>query len=375
MAKMQLTLYAACKDGNDVLTALHNVFQKEIKEVKEENKNISFLLHTQTKIDMEVCDDEEMVRQQMEGMSNFFANVPCENKMLLQKLCIQISLFHCICAIVIDTAKEERTHVLKMIFEAAKACHGFLLYPDMCLYTADGDLLMGMDGTSGVEDFSLCGEEDALQQVSLPSAYDMEVFASIGKEFERQGWLYPNCMLNKQILFSQIHLPKKEDIGKRALALYALAWFSKLCLEDDKEQRQQFEEFKQRFSLEHCLTSQEASLLKKDTLDKQQAVELLSKFECANMLFWSLGYDGVSSWDVCDVEKMKQWILQYASFEDFLNHCAIKDEKDIYTQYVRVFYAEHFYMQSAMLYVPLSLQEDVVSERLRACKWLCDGCE
>ena len=52
MAKMQLTLYAACKDGNDVLTALHNVFQKEIKEVKEENKNISFLLHTQTKIDM-----------------------------------------------------------------------------------------------------------------------------------------------------------------------------------------------------------------------------------------------------------------------------------------------------------------------------------
>ena len=55
MAKMQLTLYAACKDGNDVLTALHNVFQKEIKEVKEENKNISFLLHTQTKIDMEVC--------------------------------------------------------------------------------------------------------------------------------------------------------------------------------------------------------------------------------------------------------------------------------------------------------------------------------
>ena len=96
MAKMQLTLYAACKDGNDVLTALHNVFQKEIKEVKEENKNISFLLHTQTKIDMEVCDDEEMVRQQMEGMSNFFANVPCENKMLLKKLCIQISLFHCI---------------------------------------------------------------------------------------------------------------------------------------------------------------------------------------------------------------------------------------------------------------------------------------
>ena len=72
-----------------------------------------------------------------------------------------------------------------------KACHGFLLYPDMCLYTADGDLLMGMDGTSGVEDFSLCGEEDALQQVSLPSAYDMEVFVSIGKEFERQGWLYP----------------------------------------------------------------------------------------------------------------------------------------------------------------------------------------
>ena len=250
-------------------------------------------------------------------------------------------------------------------------------WPDeyMCLYTADGDLLMGMDGTSGVEDFSLCGEEDALQQVRLPSAYDMEVFVSIGKEFERQGWLYPNCMLNKQILFSQIHLPKKEDIGKRALALYALAWFSKLCLEDDKEQRQQFEEFKQRFSLEHCLTSQEASLLKKDTLDKQQAVELLSKFECANMLFWCLGYDGGSSWDVCDVEKMKEWIMQYASFEDFLNHCAIKDEKDIYTQYVRVFYAEHFYMQSAMLYVPLSLQEDVVSERLRACKWLCDGCE
>ena len=28
MAKMQLTLYAACKDGNDVLTALHNVFSK-----------------------------------------------------------------------------------------------------------------------------------------------------------------------------------------------------------------------------------------------------------------------------------------------------------------------------------------------------------
>ena len=105
MAKMQLTLYAACKDRNDVLTALHNVFQKEIKEVKEENKNISFLLHTQTKINMEVCDDEEMVRQQMEGMSNFFANVPCENKMLLQKLCIQISLFHCIFAILIDTAK------------------------------------------------------------------------------------------------------------------------------------------------------------------------------------------------------------------------------------------------------------------------------
>ena len=78
---------------------------------------------------------------------------------------------------------------------------------------------------------------------------------------------------------------------------------------------------------------------------------------------------------MCDVEKMKEWIMQYASFEDFLNHCAIKDEKDIYTQYVRVFYAEHFYMQSAMLYVPLSLQEDVVSERLRACKWLCDGCE
>ena len=39
-------------------------FKKKSKEVKEENKNISFLLHTQTKIDMEVCDDEEMVRQQ-----------------------------------------------------------------------------------------------------------------------------------------------------------------------------------------------------------------------------------------------------------------------------------------------------------------------
>ena len=68
------------------------MFQKEIKEVKEENKNISFLLHTQTKIDMEVCDDEEMVRQQMEGMSNFFANVPCENKMLLKNY---VYRFHC----------------------------------------------------------------------------------------------------------------------------------------------------------------------------------------------------------------------------------------------------------------------------------------
>ena len=94
----------------------------------------------------------------------------------------------------------------------------------MCLYTADGDLLMGMDGTSGVEDFSLCGEEDALQQVSLPSAYDMEVFVSIGKEFERQAGCIQLYVKQADLFFSDTSA-KKEDIGKRALALYALAWF------------------------------------------------------------------------------------------------------------------------------------------------------
>lgn len=376
MAKMMLTLYSACKDAEGVYTKVLEKFENNIKERKKETSQIHLEFYDGTHMYLEIQDEKEKVKQQVDGMYNFFTNIPCEDKHLLQTICTQISLFTCICGIRFESTKEERIHILTSIFEVAKQCNALILYPDMSLYTFDGNLLLSVDGKSEVENFSILGDEEIIKQCKMPSRYDIEVFEEIQKEFQMKGWQLPNCIVKEQLLFEEVHLPEKEDIVKRFLALYALASFAKAYLQGYpvSQIKEKLELLETRFNLSACLKEQEASVLKKVSMEKQQAVELLSKYECLHTLLWSLGKGSMESLDSCETEKIETWLLQFTSFEELCKNTEKRDEKEIYQQYVRMFYTERFYMQSVMFSAFTSLQEDVICERLRACKWLCNGC-
>lgn len=372
-----------------VITLYITAFQKELPKVLDERlgQNVKkeqqgewyrWSLANGGSIELEYAAEEEVVKEQREGMYNFFAQVPCKDKRYLQQVLTQITQLKRIAGFRFLAEEDARLQkILDLLLLVAEEMNALVLYPTMDLFTAKGELLLSMDGSHALTEYGAQMETAADE---LADETDLAVFEEMCALFDEKGFRHPSFLLQEQIKRREAAMPSALDIAKRALALFGIALHCEQVLSEDeeaaKEAEEEFARLDRQLSILSCMQEGEVSFVQGKQADRQQALDMIGRYECAAILLWALGYGELYEMETyCDVQKLVDILQRFSGAKELAEKAKLKSIDEVYRQYVLYLYAQWHCMQAAMCSLPLhGIMEDAVVERYRALRWLCDGC-
>lgn len=373
-----ITLYASIQEPERLWESIQRHFADVSKEFRQEEAMAEIRLQDDSVMQFHLSSEQEEVSAQVSGMAAYFAQAPCENKQLMERVQLQISLFTCILGVsfTIDEDEARTNAVIGRIYDVAKGCACILLYPDMTLYTPDGDLLLSIEGESELEDWCPISCEDILGKAPVFGAVDEQRYETVTKELQEKGFPHVSYQLSTQLTSDTMQRPSLETIAKRAIAVFACAVCAEGTLMEDGSREiglQEFQLLDEVFGCRRYLSERELAFIEGEPT-QHESVQMSWRYECSAVLLWALGlYElDLSFADLCDVGAMAQRIRAFESLEQLCAAAKSVEIDQLLDAHTRVLYYDWSCVEARIKQLVMEgIEPGVVQEQHYALNWLC----
>lgn len=382
---MHVTLYTVIGDFSRIKPALVHQFSEVAKEVGEsENEDgvesFHIKLQDDSMLQLSVQSNAGELAKQTAGMANFFVQSPCENKELLNSVLNQIKVFNCIVGCSFElTEDDERNHfIVDSMFRAAKEINGIVLMPDMSLFTAEGKLLLSMEGESEFDNYIpianadiLDGENEENENDDARRQRSIAILREEGIPFFAQ---LPVIMPEAKAI-----LRSPEEIARRLFAMFGICDYCCVVLTrgGSREETHKFlDKVDEIFGggLEASLTPEEKNFLANDNPEEHELAKFGWRYECCYVLFWALGFEEELAYPgrICDVSGMAQILWSQKSLETLLDAAKPRDLNEVLDSGDLIYRCDWACVDARVhgKDAPAELNEEVVHEWHYAFNWL-----
>ncbi len=382
MEKANITLYTVIGNPGRIATAIQNRYKEMTQEIKSENGNIALTLVDDTVINFAINhqqDKPDFIASHTAGMANYFASAETQLVELKESVLRQIRVFNCVTGITfeIDDNEDRTNYIINCIYAIANDVNGFLLYPNMQIYTKEGKLLFSIQGESQLSEFIPIGNSDLLDMNRPEEApADTERRLRSITQLKAKNIPYLEHLLSAA-LESEAKLRSREDMVKRAAALFAVAVYSEVMLSENSNRENAlsyFNKMDQLYGVKSYITLKEAEYINNPKPNEQECIQFVWRYECCGVLLWAAGVVDDLSYpsEIIDVPVLAAIFWQHKGIKDLLSkgfarpEAEILDAADITLRYDWACVDARIHGKEA----PASLDSGIVVERHYAFNWI-----
>lgn len=372
-----LTLYTVIQDASFIKEMMKKHFEELTIGVKEKEDTLTLTLFDESSITLNLLNDPAYVNAQVQGMRNFFAQAPCENKELMEQILLQISAFTCISGIefTIDDVQDRTNAIVGRIYAVAKDSASIILYPDMSLYTPVGKLLLSMDGKSELEEFLPIAYQDILHKAPVFEEEDNQRFERVCTEIKEKGYPCVSFMMSTQMCKSNLQVPTVREIVERTLAVFGCALCAEGTLMEGGSRSiglKEFERLDQVFGCHQYLCESEQAYINDKNPEESRSIQFSWRYEAVSVLLWALGLHELNELDeICDVAAMAHTIRSFSSIEELCDAAKLRSEEELLDMHAKVLYYDWACVEARIQHIELEgIEPGVVQEQHYAMNWL-----
>lgn len=382
MEKANITLYTVIGNPDRIVTAIREHFKEMTKEFTAENWNILLTLADDSTISFNINhqqDKPDFIASHTAGMANYFSSAETPLVELKENVLRQIRIFNCVTGITfeIDDNEDRTNYIINCLFAIAGDVNGFLLYPNMQIYTKEGKLLFSIQGESQLTEFTPIGNADLLD-ANRPE----EAPADVERRLRSIAFLEAKHIpymeqLRSEALESEVRLRSREEMVKRAAALFAVAVYSEVILSEDSDREKAFFYFNKMndlYGVKSYLTEKETAYINDPEPEQQTCIQFVWRYECCGVLLWAAGVVDDLSYpsEIIDVPVLAAIFWQHKGLQDLLSkgysrpETEILDAADLTLRYDWACVDARIHGKEA----PAGLDAGIVVERHYAFNWI-----
>lgn len=339
MEKANITLYTVIGDPGRIVTAIQDRYKEMTKEITSENGNIILTLLDDSSITFNIShqqDKPDFIASHTAGMANYFSSAETPLVELKENVLRQIRVFNCVTGITFDIDdNEDRTnYIINCLFAIANDINGFLLYPSMQIYTKEGKLLFSIQGESQLTEFIPIGNADLLDgNRPEESEADTERRLRSISQLKKKDIPYMEH-LRSEALESEVRLKSREEMVKRAAALFAVAVYSEVILSEDSDREKAlfyFNKMDELYGVKSYLTEKETAYIDDPKPEQQTCIQFVWRYECCGVLLWAAGVVDDLSYpsEIIDVPVLAAIFWQHKGLQDLLSKGYSRPETEI----------------------------------------------
>lgn len=382
MEKANLTLYTVIGDPGRIPATIEKLFQGVAKSFTTEDNQSILVLQDDTRMIFNlshVQNKAEFIEMHTSGMAAYFAQAPIRNEQLHQNVLLQIRSFNCVMGIVfeIDDNNNRTNYLTNTLFDLAESVNGLLLYPNMHLYNGKGKLIFSIEGESELETFVPIANSDLLE-INRPSSSpaDEQRKAHSLSVLKTQKVPYIEHLPN-EIFEQEVILKSREEMIKRATALFAVAVYSEVLLSENPDREEAltyFNKMDEIYGIHAWLSPAERAYMMNPQPEETERIQFVWRYECCAVLLWAAGIVEELPYpsEICDVPVIAGLFWQHQGIEDLLSkgiprtEAEILDAADLHFRYDWACVEARTHNQEA----PATLDGGIVMERHYAFNWI-----
>lgn len=382
MEKAVLTLYTAIGNPERISAAFEKQFQEVTKEISRTTSSFTLTLQDDSEVIVNLShqkDKPEFIASHIQGMANFFAQANTEKEEVKTNVIRQIQCFNCVAGITFTTDDNtDRTqYIIGALYRVAADVRGFLLYPDMKIYTADGKLLFSVEGKSEMTAFRPIANSDLLE-MNRPeeTEADKERIRRSITQLKSKGIPYME-KLGCEVRESEAQVKSREEMVKRAAALFTVAVYSESMLSENPDREQSLvyvDKMEELYGVKAYLTPNEQEYLNQPTPEEQTCIQFVWRYEGIGTLLWAAGITSELDYpsEIIDMPVVAAIFWQHKGIKDLMSkgisrpESEILDKADLTMRYDWACVDARIKGKEA----PASLNPGVVIERHYAFNWI-----
>lgn len=382
MKKAKLTLYTAGADPDRIRLAIRNCFWAVTKSVTTAGKHTTLILQDDSRMIFSlshVKQEAAFLEMHLQGMADYFSTVPVAEEVMKENLLRQIGSFDGVTGIVFETDENDdrSRYLLNTLFDVAQEVNGFLLYPNLCIYTGRRELVF----SPGVRKEA----EGSVSAVAAPAGKTGDNQAG-KKRRERSVALLKERKIPyvegtvEEIREEEIRWRGREELVKRAIASFAVALYAEILL-SEKPDRQEALSYVDRldelYGVRSYFSPAETAYIEDAEPETIRNIQFVWRYECCALCLWAAGIVEELPYpsEISDIPVFAALFWQHAGLDGLLaegfprEQTELLDTADVYRCYSRACIAA----RSCGKEVPALLDVAVVLERQRALEWMTGG--
>lgn len=373
-------LYSSTFDLDQVIDIIQSIYPQDKVKVNETKTKIQVISGgwfskkiTGFNIMTSQTEPEEFTAM-INGMGNYFGQIPAENELVQQKLLIKISTLNMV--IGIETEEDISDKFFGELLKITESLDGIMFWGGGEILNPQGKLILDVNGRSEIEDYAvsahvsyLHGETTVTESGTQRKKRSEQVLLEKGitQMPPMEGYLGDEAAEGIRSL---------KEVCQRAVALCIVALKGE-CVgsgESAEDTRALVKQVTERYGAEGFFSPVERAFINKDKLAENEAVPFSWCYEGFWVLLWALGHleelgDPVS---VCDVPLAVSKLQEFDSFEDFLAGSRLREDQEILDEADLIYRYDWLCVDSRIheTEAPGGLDHGVVYERHRALNWL-----
>lgn len=307
------------------------------------------------------------------GMYHFFAQVPAQKPTVHEKLLIQITTLNMV--IGVESDKAFSAAFQQQLYELARKLNAIVLMGSRNLMTAEGKLLLDLDGRSEVDDFTVTAHSSLLHEERMPSASSLARKEHSERKLREEG-VPVNAHLPVIEEEEQTRIRSIEEVAARSIALCiaAVKGESDGAGEDPEETSDLIARITNQYAAQAFFTEREQAYLNEPAPERAQIAAFSWGYESYWVMLWALGFiEKLERPDrICDVGHAVSILQEYENFEDFLRASRMRSKSEIMDEADLIYRYDWACVDARIknLAAPAGLDGGVVYERHRSLNWL-----
>lgn len=390
MEKANITLYTVIGNPERIVTAIQERYKEMTKKIDQEDEKIILTLLDNSEITFHINhqkNNPDFIASHTAGMANYFSQAESPLAELKENVLQQIRVFNCVTGVTFEMDQDEdRTdYIINCLFAVANDVNGFLLFPSMQIFTQEGKLLFSINGESHLTEFIPIGNADLLDG-NHPEETEADTERRLRSiaQLKKKGIPYME-QLPCEALESEVRMKSREEMVKRAAALFAVAVYSETILSEDSDREKAlfyFNKMNDLYGVKSYLTPNETEYINNPEPENQESIQYVWRYECCGVLLWAAGVvdDLPYPSEIIDVPVLAAIFWQHKGIEDLLSkgyarpETEVLDAADLTLRYDWACVEARIQGKEA----PASLDSEIVVERHYAFNWIIganDGAE
>lgn len=307
------------------------------------------------------------------GMGNFFRQVPAKNETVHKKLLLKIATLNMV--IGIETEKDISDKLYAEILDVARQLDGIVFMGTRELLDYNGKLILDIDGNSEVDDFIVTAHTSFLHS-------DLKITESGMRRKERSEKILSesNIPVNKSLPVicgdEDAVIRDVNEIAKRAIALCIVALKGEChgTNHDLEDTRALITRIINQYNASEFLSPKERLFIENDYPDMEDVVYFSWCYEGYLVMLWALGYVDELEYpsSICNVPAAVAILKEHETYADFIAHAQMRRKDEILDAADLIYRYDWVCVDSRINNrpVPGELDDGVVYERHRALNWL-----